>query len=100
MGGETYSLKLYYSANPAGDAASLGRLSLSQLPCQTLPHPFVDGAALLAIGSGTGSLLVLELVGKAEPVVVLKTVMPGNMPIVGLGMLQVGSCPVLYSVVG
>eukprot|EP00878_Enallax_costatus_P005037 GHUV01005297.1.p1 GENE.GHUV01005297.1~~GHUV01005297.1.p1 ORF type:complete len:1446 (+),score=421.24 GHUV01005297.1:301-4638(+) len=71
-----------------GDAATLGRLSLSQLPCQTLNHPFVEGAALLAIGSGTGSLLVLELVGRAEPVVVLKAVMPGNMPIVGLGVQQ------------
>ena len=72
-----------------GDAATLGRLSLSQLPCQTLNHPFVEGAALLAIGSGTGSLLVLELLGRAEPVVVLKAVMPGNMPIVGLGVQQV-----------
>ncbi|WIA34203.1 hypothetical protein OEZ86_012559 [Tetradesmus obliquus] len=71
-----------------GDAAALGRLSLSQPPCQALPHPFIEGGCLLALGSGSGSLLLLELVGKAEPRVLLKTVMPGNAPVIGLGLQQ------------
>jgi hypothetical protein len=72
-----------------GDAAALGRLSLTQSPCQALPHPFIEGGCLLAIGSGSGSLLLLELVGKAEPRVVLKAVAPDNVPVIGVGLQQV-----------
>jgi hypothetical protein len=37
-----------------------------------------------------GSLLLLELVGKAEPRVVLKAVTPDNAPVIGVGLQQVG----------
>jgi hypothetical protein len=67
----------------------LGRLSLTQSPCQALPHPFIEGGCLLAIGSGSGSLLLLELVGRAEPRVVLKAVTPDNAPVIGVGLQQV-----------
>jgi hypothetical protein len=73
----------------AGDAAALGRLSLTQSPCQSLPHPFIEGGCLLAIGSGSGSLLLLELVGRAEPRVVMKAVTPDNAPVIGVGLQQV-----------
>jgi hypothetical protein len=47
----------------------------------------------IALGSfsgwGCGSLLLLELVGKAEPRVVLKAVTPDNAPVIGVGLQQV-----------
>jgi len=43
----------------------------------------------LAVGIGSPSLLLLEVVAKADPVVVHKAAMPDHMPLLGLGLLQV-----------
>jgi hypothetical protein len=89
------------AATTPGDTAALSRLSLTQSPCQALPHPFIEGGCLLAIGSGSGSgsLLLLELVGKAEPRVVLKAVTPDNAPVIGVGLQQVRCKVVVISLV-
>jgi hypothetical protein len=64
-------------------------------PLQALPHPFVEGGTLLAVGLGSPSLLLLELVAKGEPQMVHKAAMPDHMPLLGLGLLQVGPCETL-----
>lgn len=46
----------------------------------------------MTIGTGSSYLLVLELVGKAEPRVVLKILTPGGVPIIGIGVQQVWCC--------
>eukprot|EP00775_Hariotina_reticulata_P010067 gene10067-10222_t len=71
-----------------GDTAALLRLSVTPPLFQALPHPFIDGACLLAIGGGSGNILVMEVAGRGEPRPVLKTVIQGSLPIVGLGVYQ------------
>lgn len=77
------------STLPTGEGALVSRLSMTQNPLQTLPHPFESGAALLAVGVGSPGLLLLELLAKSEPRVVLRAPMPGHMPVLGVGLLQV-----------
>jgi hypothetical protein len=77
----------------AGEAALVSRLSTAHNPLQALPHPFADGAALLAVGLGSPGLLLLELPAASsaggEPRVVLRAPMPDHMPVQGVGLLQV-----------
>jgi hypothetical protein len=72
-----------------GDGAFISRLAMTQNPLQSLPHPFIEGGCLLAVGVGCPSLMLMELVAKGEPQVVHKAAMPDHMPLLGLGLLQV-----------
>lgn len=67
----------------------MSRLVMTQNPLQVLPHPFTDGGCLLAVGIGSPSLMLLELVAKVDPQVVHKAAMPDHMPLLGMGVLQV-----------
>jgi hypothetical protein len=73
----------------AGEGAFISRLTMTQNPLQSLPHPFIEGGCLLAVGVGSPSLMLMELVAKGEPQVVHKAAMPDHMPLLGLGLLQV-----------
>lgn len=69
---------------------------MTQNPLQVLPHPFTEGGCLLAVGVGSPSLMLMELVAKMEPQVVHKAAMPDHMPLLGLGLLQV--CAVVHGI--
>jgi hypothetical protein len=64
---------------------------------QVLPHPFTEGGCLLAVGIGSPSLLLMELQAKVDPQVVHRAAMPDHMPLLGLGLLQVGGGGVIGS---
>lgn len=51
-------------------------------------HPYIPGAALVLQGSRTGTLAVLELLGRSEPRIVLRWQTPGGESLVGLGLHQ------------
>jgi hypothetical protein len=84
----------HYFLFAAGDASVMSRMVMTQNPLQVLPHPFTEGGCLLAVGIGSPSLMLLELVAKVDPQVVHKAAMPDHMPLLGMGVLQVRHCEI------